>query len=456
MSINKFVLRDAYESCSRSGGKGVQSFVTQMRHGLGLCDANGNDHKDANGNRKLDPNRQLFADNFSLREVAESILGSEGLAMLDPINGETYAKYVRAKNHITAASGGNQNAIFESTGIGLDPSAFININAYSILTGGLIEVKMLEGFNNPSFIGDQLMKTIPTKLNGQKIIGLNPIGDRAARRQPGQPHPRTQFGERWIQTPELRENALAIDVTKEAVFYDLTGDILSNAMSIGEELGYRKELEQLQMFSGVSNAFNWKGTAYNTYVAAAGNTLGYAGNLVVSDANPLYDWTSIQTAYLAFSRFTDPDTGKRILVNPTTLVVCPGKLATANLILDSLTTQFRTGGAQSSANPLYVNSGAGNPVSNFGSYKVLTSPLLEQELVTGGYTTAQATATWFLTDTTKAFAYMQAFPLTIQQAAPASYSMVDNGLVASYFGAEKGIPAVLSPWHTAKQTSAAS
>lgn len=455
MSLNKFALRDAYESLSRTG-KGSLEFVKQMRHGLGLSDENGNDYKDRNGNRRLASDRKLSADEFSLRDVAESILGSEGLAMLDPINGETYAKYVRAKNHINAANPGNMNAAFESTGIGLDPSAFININAFSILTGGLIEVKMLEGFNNPTFIGDQLMQTVPTKLNGQKVIGLNPIGDRAARRQPGQPHPRTQYGERWIQTPETRENALAIDVTKEAVFYDLTGDILNNAMSIGEELGYRRELEMLQLFAGVVNNFNWKGTGYNTYVAAAGNTLGYAGNLVVSDANPLYDWTSIQTAYLAFSRFTDPDTGKRILVNPTTLVVCPGKLATANLILDSLTTQFRTGGAQSSANPLYVNSGAGNPVSNFGSYKVLTSPLLEQELVTGGYTTAQATATWFLTDTTKAFKYMQNYPLQIQQASPQSYNMVDNGLVASYFGHERGIPAVWSPWHSAKQTSAAS
>jgi hypothetical protein len=455
MSLNKFALRDAYESLSRTG-KGSLEFVKQMRHGLGLSDENGNDYKDRNGNRRLASDRKLSADEFSLRDVAESILGSEGLAMLDPINGETYAKYVRAKNHINAANPGNMNAAFESTGIGLDPSAFININAFSILTGGLIEVKMLEGFNNPTFIGDQLMQTVPTKLNGQKVIGLNPIGDRAARRQPGQPHPRTQYGERWIQTPETRENALAIDVTKEAVFYDLTGDILNNAMSIGEELGYRRELEMLQLFSGVVNNFNWKGTGYNTYVAAAGNTLGYAGNLVVSDANPLYDWTSIQTAYLAFSRFTDPDTGKRILVNPTTLVVCPGKLATANLILDSLTTQFRTGGAQSSANPLYVNSGAGNPVSNFGSYKVLTSPLLEQELVTGGYTTAQATATWFLTDATKAFKYMQNYPLQIQQASPQSYNMVDNGLVASYFGHERGIPSVWSPWHSAKQTSAAS
>jgi hypothetical protein len=95
-------------------------------------------------------------------------------------------------------------------------------------------------------------------------------------------------------------------------------------------------------------------------------------------------------------------------------------------------------------------------VSNFGSYKVLTSPLLEQELVTGGYTTAQATATWFLTDTTKAFKYMQNYPLQIQQASPQSYNMVDNGLVASYFGHERGIPAVWSPWHSSKNTSAAS
>ena len=129
-------------------------------------------------------------------------------------------------------------------------------------------------------------------------------------------------------------------------------------------------------------------------------------------------------------------------------------MATANLILDSLTTQFRTGGAQSSANPLYVSSGAGNPVATFGNYGVLTSPLLEQELVSGGLSTANATETWFMIDPSKAFKYMQNYPLQIQQASPQSYNMVDNGLVASYFGHERGIPSVWSPWHALKNTPA--
>ena len=451
--INMLNFRDLYESRRRESN-GALRFTNEIRHFLGLCDEHGNNYKDRNGNRRLGE-RKHFAEDYSIREMAESVLGHDGVRVLDPINGDEYARNMKARAHISAANPDNNQALFESTGFGLDPSAFININAFSILTGGLIEVKMLESFNNPSFIGDRLMPTMPTKLNGQKVIGLNPIGDKSARRQPGQPHPRAQFGERWIQTPETRENALAMDVTKEAVFYDLTGDILNMASSIGEELAYRKELEILDTVIGYTNSWNWKGTGYNTYVAAGGNTLGYAGNLIGSNANPLYDWTSIQTGYMAFNRFTDPDTGKRIMCQPNLILVCPGKLATANLILDSLTTQFRTGGQQSTANPLYVNSGAGNPVSNFGNYGVLTSPLLEQQLVNSlGLTTANATENWFMIDPTKAFKYMQNYPLQIQQASPQSYSMVDNGLVASYFGHERGIPSIWSPWHCLKNTTA--
>jgi hypothetical protein len=450
--INMFNFRDLYESRSREPG-GAFRFTTEIRHGLGLCDENGSNYTDNAQNRRLGERKLNMAD-LTLGKMAEAILGRDGVSVLDPINGEEYARNMRARNVISNTNPGDSRALFESSGFGLDPTAFININAFSILTGGLIEVKMLEAFNNPSFIGDRLMPTEATKLNGQKVIGLNPIGDKGARRQPGQPHPRAQFGERWIQTPETRENALAMDVTKEAVFHDLTGQVLQQASAIGEELAYRRELEILQTVIGVSNSFNWKGTGYNTYVAAAGNTLGYAGNLLGSNANPLYDWTSIQTGYMAFNRFTDPDTGKRIMTMPNLLLVSPGKLATANLILDSLTTQFRTGGAQSSANPLYVSSGAGNPVATFGNYGVLTSPLLEQELVSGGLSTANATETWFMIDPSKAFKYMQNYPLQIQQASPQSYNMVDNGLVASYFGHERGIPSVWSPWHALKNTPA--
>jgi len=49
---------------------------------------------------------------------------------------------------------------------------------------------------------------------------------------------------------------------------------------------------------------------------------------------------------------------------------------------------------------------------------------------------------------------MQNYPLTVQQAAPNQYEMLDRGIVASYFANERGIPSVWSPWHTVKNNNA--
>jgi hypothetical protein len=442
--LNMFKVRDLYETRLNEGGNGRIKFVNEIRHMLGLCDANGNDYKDRAGNRTL-KEQQVRPEDFSLQELAEGICGRSWKAIFDPAQGELFSKMTLARSLVEQVEPGDRRALLENTGFGIDPSAFLNINAYTILTGGLIEVKILEAFQNPAFIGDKLMPAEATKLNGQKVIGINPIGDVSQRRAPGEPHPRTQFGERWIQTPETRENALAIDILKEAVFFDLTGDILRNAAALGEQLAYRKELEILDTIIGANNPFNWKGTAYNTYA----NNLGYDNALT---GNDLQDWTNIQAAWLKFSRFTDPDTAKRILINPNVVLVSPGKLATANLILNATMTQRRTGAGattpQTTSNPLNVSDTNSNPYS--GMFDVLTSPLLEQQLYAqlGSYDTA--TSTWFMMEKGKSFKYMQNYPLQVQQASAQSYNMLDRGIVSTYFAHERGIASVWSPWHTMK------
>ena len=435
-------IRELFESRTAPGGGGRLRFVDELRHELGLCDINGKNYKDSAGNRCLKEQRTR-PEEYSLQETAEAIFGYSWRSIFDPAQGESFARSVSARSFLEGSAPGDQRALLENTGFGIDPTAFLNINAYSILTGGLIEVKILEAFQNPSFIGEQLMPSEATKLNGQKVIGINPLGDASQRRAPGEPHPRTQFGERWIQTPETRENALAIDILKESVFFDLTGDVLRTASALGEQLAYRKELEIIDAVIGVNQSFNWKGVAYNTYA----NNLGYDNALTGNDLN---DWLNVQAAWLKFSRFTDPDTAKRILINPNTILVSPGKVATANLILNSVSTQRRTAGSatQATAATLNISDANSNPYS--GMFNVLTSPLLEQQLVASGLTTDQSTSTWFMLEKGKSFKYMQNFPLQVQQASAQSYNMMDRGVLASYFASERGIASVWSPWHTMK------
>jgi hypothetical protein len=311
-----------------------------------------------------------------------------------------------------------------------------------------MEVKILEAFKNPTFVADQVMPSEATKLNGQKVIGLNPLFTDVVRRQPGEKHARTGFGERWIQTPETRENAMAIDVTKEVIFFDKTGDMLRNAQDVGEIIAYNREIEMLDVILGVQtgNVFNWNGTAYATYDTST--RLGQTnGNAITND---LLDWTAFQTATLTMSRFTDPDTARRILINPNFLLVSPGKYKTAELILGSTRTERRYGTGsstpQTTSNPLMISDTPSNPYA--GQFGLLTSPLIEQRLVDkGGLTTAQATERWYLLEAGKAFKYMVNYPLQVQSASPQSYNMIDQGIAMSFFAGERGIPSVWSVWH---------
>jgi len=442
--MNPLKIRSLYESRAKQSN-GRLRFVSEMRQGLGLCDANGNEHKDLAGNRLL-KDRRWLPEQLSLQELAEGIIGPSWRSLFSPDN-NALSKYLSARSVMENRFGGDPRALLENTGVPIDPTSFLNINAFSSVVGGLIEVKILEAFQNPALIADRLAPATPTKLNGQKIIGVNRIGDLAKERKPGEPHPRGQFNERWVQTPETAEFALAVEVTKEAVFFDLTGQILQNAALVGEEIAYRKELRVIDAFIGVTNTFNYGGTAYNTYVTS--RTQGYLND----HSNPLNDWTAIQATMLLAQRQQDPQTAKRILVNIDTVVVNPAKVATAALILSATQTERRTGSgspAQTASNPLNVSVSPGAPYTGLAQ---MTSPLIEQRCTASdGLNLAQANADeyWWAFEKGKFMQYMQNYPLSVSQAAPNTYEMLDRGIVAAYFANERGVPAIISPWHVVR------
>jgi len=434
--IDPVKLRTLFESRSQFQ-HGQRQFTKEIRQNLGLVDGNGNYYRDRAGNRRLGATSWI-PEQFSIQESAEAIVGPNWKRTLAPEGGTM------------------GQTLLESSGVGIDPTAFLNINAFTSVVGGLIEVKILQAFQNPALVADRICPAEPTKLNGQKMIGLQSIGDRGRKRLPGEAHTRAQFGERYVTTPETRENALAVDVTKEAVFFDLTGDMLNQAAGVGEALAYRKEIDIINTIIGGVNTFNYNGTAYNTYSTTL--QLGFTNSI----SNDLLDWESLQTDILQFMRTVDPHTGLRIMIQPNLVLVNPAKLATANIILGATSMERRTGSGattpQTTSNPLNVGQGAANPFTA-SQFEVLTSPLLEQQCLAavadGGLALSQVNTNkyWWMMESGKSFKYMQNFPLTITQAPANQYYMVDNGIVSSYFASERGIPAVISPWHVMVNTN---
>lgn len=451
--------------------RGRTAFVRQMRHWLGLCDAQGNDYKDRAGNRVLRESK-VDASEFNLSELGLALVGPRVMELFDSSSKQFHSELVRHNLTVGQFPDPEGRALFEAAGVGVDVSAFADINAWTGATGGLIERKILEQFQNPALIGDDLMPPEPTKINeGQKVIGVSRIGDLTQERQPGQAHQRAGFGERFVTLGKGRENALAVDVFKETGFFDLTGQVMPTAESTGEWVSFRKEIEQIDAFLGISTQvggrfpFVYKGVPYSTYGVNQQIGGGSAPTLTNQISNELIDWSAVETAWLNFVRLLDPETSTRIQVRPDRVVVNPAKLATAGLIFGATESERRTSpqGTQGTTSDLHILHKPGNIVSQFfGDMKILWSALLEQrctDAATGiarpglGLSQAQANKFWWLFQRDKFMKWMQHYPVSAVQAPANSYDMVDRGIVMSVFVSERGFPGVFSPWHALECTN---
>jgi len=286
------------------------------------------------------------------------------------------------------------------------------------------------------FVADRLTRTIPTRQRSERLPATGRVGDRAETMTPGQAHPRAQFGERFVTTPETQKRGLAIDVTKEAVYFDLTNEVLMRAESIGYELGLRKEKLVLDVVLGLSNTYSYRGTTYNTYLTS--------GNWVNDHANPLVDWTDVDAAMQLFAEMKDQESGERIVASPTQMLVTPYKEMTASMILNATTVESRTASsaeARRSANPLS------------GKYELLVSPIAYQRLTDadgGNLAASAAREYWYLGEFQRAFGYMENWAMHVVQARTDDYVMADHGLVMSVFADEMGAPTVLEPRYTVR------
>jgi len=410
-------------------GRGHRSFVESFYESIGLMRRRNPDddtstliesvdHK--SGRKTIAPNSHK-PELYSLPILAEAIGGRDFLESFNP-------------------KGGDMIHLLEA-GPGVDPTAFLNINTFSATVGGLIEAKILDPFENNAFIGDELFETIPTSKNGEKMIGTHGFGatDGDGTRDPGMPHGRAQFGERWVSTPALTEKALACEVTQEAVFYDLTNEVLQQANGVGEILAYGREKTMLDLFCGGTNSYNYGGTAYDTYQTAT--------PWINTHTNPLQDYSDIDNAIALFEDMTDPETSREIVVLPDTIVHMPRNASLWHRTLNSTETRevSNTSTTTLSTPPPSVSS----------SYKLLSSTILRNRIIASlGESKADAQEYWFIGQPTKCFKWMEAWPVRVTPASPNEFVMLDRGLVAAYFANYRGVGAVVEPRYMVRNIAA--
>ncbi|MCS7237906.1 MAG: hypothetical protein NZ899_06505 [Thermoguttaceae bacterium] len=352
----------------------------------------------------------LRPEDFSLRELAEALIpdGRQWVGHLDP----------RAPV-----------AVAESAE-GVDVTAFLQV------TGQIIYTKILEAYQSEAFVLSRLVPTIPTRLDGERIPGVGRLGDVASPIHPGMPYPHVGLTEEYVETPSTTKHGLIIPITREAIFFDRTGLILRRAAEVGQILALSKEKRLIDTVIGAVNSYRWNGRSYQTYYAASDG--GPWVNALAGNA--LVDWTSVDKAEALFADMLDPSTGEPIVVEATTVLVTPAYRQAARRIFygQELSVQTPAGLIQT-----------GNILR---SYRVYESRLLYRRIIASGIPAEQARTWWFIGDFSKAFAYMENWPITVTQSPPGSEAEFTQDIVVRFKASERGTPAVLDPRYVVRCT----
>lgn len=355
--------------------------------------------------------KQLRPEDFSLRDLAEGLIpdGHEWVRTLDP----------RTLSGVSLLEAGEA----------VDLTAFLNVS------GQVVHSRIMESYTQEAFVASKLVRTIPTRLDGEKIPGATPLPDGAAEVAPGMPYPSLGFGEDYIETPATTKHGLIVPVTREAIFFDRTNLVLSRAAEVGEILGLNKEKRLLDLIIGATNNYKWRGTAYNTYLNAG------AWVNVKAD-NELVDWRNVDAAEQLFADILDPHTGEPVLVNANTVLVMPAYRHAAYRIFNTDEINYVEGAATTTvANPLR-------------RYRVCESRLAYRRITASGVSSENARKWWFLGDFSKAFAYMENWPITVTQSPPQSDADFNNDVVVRFKASERGAAAVINPRYVVKSYEA--
>lgn len=285
------------------------------------------------------------------------------------------------------------NLLMEAAGDSINTANFSNI------IGQIAYADVLDNFESPEFIGDQLVTQIPATTGQKEIVpGITMIGDQAAKVAEGHVYPVVGIGEQFIVYPEIYKDGFVMNITEEAIFEDKTGRLLENFNKVAESMAINLEKERLSTVLGVTNTYSRNGgPEQNTY----GNThtQGDFDNLFAS--NPLTDYAALEAAMIGFAAVTDPETGEPIVLGQDLILLVPTeKIVKAGRVLNAI--QVRTTASS-------VETITGNPLAYMGS--VGTPRPLSNQYVGS---VASSTTTWWLGNFKGAFVERVIIPTQVE------------------------------------------
>lgn len=352
--------------------------------------------------------KKISKHSISIRQLAESFLGHNWA--------ENLYRY-------------NSGVRVQEASEGVDASSF------TAITGQLLVNEIKDKFDLAKLIGDDVCETVPVtngNLKEQKVPWLSNVIDSVEKVEEGMPYPHTTFSPNYIEYPAIEKIGKICAVTMEAIYSDLTGQILDSAGSVGTYCGLAREERILKVVLGLTNNHKWNGSSYNTYLSS-GAWVNTVGNFV------LKDWTSVNTLEQLFTNMLDPNTGKNILIEPKQMLVMPSNKYRAIRAFSATST--RSGDFATSGNPDQIE--APNPLDK--DYQILTSPHARRLLTESGVSASIADSYVFLGDFKKSFIWREAKPLTVVEAPAQNPREFEQDIALAVKASLMGVACVRDP-----------
>jgi hypothetical protein len=317
----------------------------------------------------------------------------------------------------------------------------VQTTAFSYITGQILFNAVLPQFNQEGNVFTNEIPVINTQFSGERIPRIGGIGNEAEIVGEAQIYPQVGLTQDFIDTPVTTKRGMICSLTKEAAFFDRTGQLLEEAGQVGFYLGVNKEIRAIDCVideNTTVHQYNRKLLGkVSTYNDNTGNHTW--DNLQANNA--LANYTNVDNADQLLYAILDPNTGLPVVIEGNIKIIVPrGLLKQAEVVMHSTSVWNIPGGFATTGTPIINNSP--NVVPKAG---IMTSRLLITRMGT--------LTSWYYGSPKQAFRYMQNWPITVVQAPTNSYKEFEQDIVMQWKASERGQFATFEPRYMVKSTA---
>ncbi len=230
----------------------------------------------------------------------------------------------------------------------------VSSTAFAIVTGNTIQRVFILAYEQVKRIGPDLATDVPSKLKIDTFTGFKTLELPKHEIAEGMPYPQFGVADKYVTAIEPPKHGGIIEIAKETITFDQTGQIVTIAQGLGERLATQQEyLDVGAVFdaffdSGVAGVFRPSGTLaelfptnndQNNYLSGATTRLTLTNGI-----------TAIQAARNKFLELLDDSTDQfPILTDPDMIVAGDND---ADVLRVLMTSQGNPTSANLSLNPL--------------------------------------------------------------------------------------------------------